>query len=440
MAFSLLNGLSTMGSGTAAWAAQAGLEQQKSDLEDRTAILASQLAQGRETAGRTQAGQIAATAAGAEHTFQSGLETQRETAAQTLQSGQIGSTEKIAAAAQTGETGRQATSIAAATALETQKENAPTQLERDLKAAGLQPGSPEYERAMFMSKGVPMFGALSGLSTAGGGANGGQTMPTGDAFLKTLDPSVAATVKAIGEGRQPPLTGMAMKSPYGQQMMAAVNQAYPGYQGQDYAVKLSAEKGFVGGGVDAKFIDSANSLGGHLDTLSKLADSLKNGDLPLFNKVANSWAANTGSSVPTNFDTAKNIVGGEIVKAIVGAGGGEGDRAKAQAAFNAASSPEQLQGAIQTATNIFHTQVEARELKYQQTTGKSDFGARLTPQARQTFGVADPGQTGGPSAPSVPGGGVGSQGNPIVPKSQSDIDNAPSGSYIQGPSGIMRKP
>jgi hypothetical protein len=58
-----MNGLSAMGTGLAQFAGQAGLEAQKSALADQQAILADQLATTRESAGRVQAGQIAATAA-----------------------------------------------------------------------------------------------------------------------------------------------------------------------------------------------------------------------------------------------------------------------------------------------------------------------------------------------------------------------------------------
>jgi hypothetical protein len=58
-----LNGLSAMGASTAAFASAAGLEQQKADLAQQSLTLADSLAGARETAGRTQAGDIAAAAA-----------------------------------------------------------------------------------------------------------------------------------------------------------------------------------------------------------------------------------------------------------------------------------------------------------------------------------------------------------------------------------------
>ena len=66
---SFLNGLSQLGAGVSAFAGSAGLEQQKSDLARQSLVLADQLATTRESAGRQEAGQIAATAAEKEHGF-----------------------------------------------------------------------------------------------------------------------------------------------------------------------------------------------------------------------------------------------------------------------------------------------------------------------------------------------------------------------------------
>ena len=76
-----LNGLSLLGSNMAAFAGTAGLEQQKSDLAKQSMVLADQLATTRESAGRQEAGQIAATAAGKQQEFEAGQTTVKEAGA-----------------------------------------------------------------------------------------------------------------------------------------------------------------------------------------------------------------------------------------------------------------------------------------------------------------------------------------------------------------------
>jgi hypothetical protein len=81
---SLMNGLSSLGSGVAAFAGSAGLEQQKADLAQQGAVLADQLATVRESKGRQEAGDIAATAATAEHGFLAGQGDLQRQSAQTI--------------------------------------------------------------------------------------------------------------------------------------------------------------------------------------------------------------------------------------------------------------------------------------------------------------------------------------------------------------------
>ncbi len=72
-----LNGLNVLGTNMAAFAGTAGLEQQKSDLAKQSMVLADQLATTRESAGRQEAGAIAATAAEKQQAFaasESGLQ------------------------------------------------------------------------------------------------------------------------------------------------------------------------------------------------------------------------------------------------------------------------------------------------------------------------------------------------------------------------------
>lgn len=144
-----------------------------------------------------------------------------------------------------------------------------------------------------------------------------------------------------------------------------------------FAVRQGAEKKFAFG-KEGQQVTSFNKSISHLVTLEGLADALNNGDTPLFNKISNQFASQTGNPAPTNFDTAKQIVGNEIVKAIVGAGGGVGDRDKAQEVINRANSPAQLKGAIATLKELMGGQLDALEHQYKASTENDDFDKYLT--------------------------------------------------------------
>jgi hypothetical protein len=105
---SFLNGLSSLGAGVAQFSAAAGLEAQKADLMRQSLVLSDQLATTRESAGRQEAGQIAATAAEKQNLF---LGTQGDLNRQTQLD-----VSKTSAGATLGAAGIQASATNAATA------------------------------------------------------------------------------------------------------------------------------------------------------------------------------------------------------------------------------------------------------------------------------------------------------------------------------------
>lgn len=140
-------------------------------------------------------------------------------------------------------------------------------------------------------------------------------------------------------------------------------------------------------GKDAQTVQALNNVTMHLATLGNLTDALGNGDVRAFNSIANRWAAATGKTAPTNFDAVKQIVGGEIVKVIAGAGGGQGDREQASAWINSANSPQQLKGAIANVKDLIGSQLHTLQNKYEAGTGRNDFARFLTPDVRRAWGV-----------------------------------------------------
>lgn len=202
---------------------------------------------------------------------------------------------------------------------------------------------------------------------------------TGDAFLATLNPGLAAQIKAVGTYRQPAPAGRT--SPTGIKFMTLVNQAYPSYDASQYGAKTKARNDFSTG-KNGNTVRSLNVAVQHLDQLGQLSDALGNGNVPLFNKLGQVIAQQTGSPAPTNFDAAKQIIGDEIVKAVVGTGGTGEDRDKAAASINRASSPQQLSGVIKTYQNLMSGQLGGLKQQYEKTTGLDDFEDYLAPETK----------------------------------------------------------
>jgi hypothetical protein len=125
----------------------------------------------------------------------------------------------------------------------------------------------------------------------------------------------------------------------------------------------------------------------HLATLRHLATALDNGDIPMFNKLAQSWAEQTGSPIPTNFDEAKQIVGTEIIKALGVAGAGtQAERAEASESFARWRSPSQLLSGIDDVMRpLMLGQLKGLERQFTQSTGLpvENFYAELGPEAEK---------------------------------------------------------
>lgn len=350
MAFSLMNGLSQMGSGVATFAGQAGLEAQKAQLVNQSAVLADQLATTRETGLQQSAGAIAATAAEKQQTFQAG-QTQTE----------------IAARASEGALTRQAE---AARTQATINAMPPDVREAMIYAGGAQPGTDAYKQAYqditMMKQGVsPGMWGPSPSAAAGGGAAGapaasasaiplppgpratggvaaeGSVVPPAagavpapataatspaaagtpiayvpkepgldhgapaggynEAFLAGKPEAFANQVRALNEGRQEPPGPRSLteaKSPEFA-LNAALNVYNPGFDATLYPARLEARKAIATGGSLSVPLMSMNGAMGHIDHLGDLYDQLGNsgGGVPLASLVRmpiNTLAATSG--------------------------------------------------------------------------------------------------------------------------------------------------
>lgn len=194
------------------------------------------------------------------------------------------------------------------------------------------------------------------------------------------DPKVDAAAKLIARYDQAPLTSMALRTPFGQAVTQKVLELNPEYHGEEFPKRQAAYKAFATG-KQGDQVRAFNVGISHLNTASDLADALGNGDIPAINKISQAWAQATGSAAPTNLDTAKEVIKGEIVKAVVGGQAAAGDRERALAGIDRASSPAQLKGAIQVAQKLMGGQLGGLRRQYENSTGRKDFESQLSPDS-----------------------------------------------------------
>ena len=166
---------------------------------------------------------------------------------------------------------------------------------------------------------------------------------------------------------------------------------------QLYTTQTTAQNRFLSG-PQGNTIRSLNVVVSHLQTMQDLGDALGNGNVRLFNQLAQRWSEETGDPAPTNFDTAKQIVGAEVIKALGVAGAGsQSERQEAADAFNRARSPAQLAGAINASKKLLVGQLGGLRRQYVAATGLTGdtFDQMLEPSTLDFFGRTERGEGGG---------------------------------------------
>lgn len=241
---------------------------------------------------------------------------------------------------------------------------------------------------------------------SGIGADGA---PTGDQEV---------TARAIASGQLPPPSGMALTNPRNQRVLARVMEINPNYDFTDITAKKAAATAFTSG-MQGNALRSVATANAHLDQLGELVDALGNKDTQGFNRLANIYKTQSGNPAPTNFDAVKNVIGQEVVKAIVAGGGSAGERDEAAKAFSSAASPDQLNGAISHYRMVMQAQQE-NLLAQRRSAGLRD--ETLPSYSRST--------TRPNTAPS--------QGAVVPIKSDADYNALPSGMRFQAPDGSIR--
>lgn len=230
-----------------------------------------------------------------------------------------------------------------------------------------------------------MFGGMAG-GAGGTGAAGG---PHGDEFLQTLPGPFATTIKAIAEGRAPYPSGFALKTPIGQQMVAAISQYDPSFDAVNYQARQKTRQSFTSG-ADANNIAALNTAMAHLGTLSDSYGALGNTDYPMVNQAVNYAGNQLGSqSIQTNtanVSTDAQAVAHELAKVFRSTGMSEGEINQWQDKISTSSSPAQSKAVIGSALDLIDGRLSALGEKYNQGMGTTKQGIELlSPQAQQAY-------------------------------------------------------
>jgi len=214
-----------------------------------------------------------------------------------------------------------------------------------------------------------------------------QAAPTGRAATQTSSASEAISTNAQAIANYsiaPPGRNNRNRD----QIMAEVMAVNPAYKEGDYGNQNIALRNWTNpNGAGFKQIGAFNTVSGHLETLNKLATALDNGDIPSVNALVNYVKRATGDAAVTNYDTAKQAVAGELVKAVTGVAGALADREEAAANLLRNGSPKQQEEAIETWKELIAGRLETAMYQFKSGTGRSEneFLQLLPPATREYF-------------------------------------------------------
>ena len=195
----------------------------------------------------------------------------------------------------------------------------------------------------------------------------------GGAMARTLnltplpEDQVAKVVDLIGQGKLAYPSEHAIDSTAaGRQIADGVTTKYPDYDPTDFKELVQAKRQLIG--KDGDNIRSFTVLTHHLAFFEALSSALKDSDFSdstTLNAITNRVARQFGMpNVPT-FEFAKEIVGDELTKAILGSGAGTGgDRDKMKEQLDAALTKEQLDGVIKAGRTFTTGQLAGQLSKY----------------------------------------------------------------------------
>lgn len=169
------------------------------------------------------------------------------------------------------------------------------------------------------------FTVLGGNGQAAGGQSP-QAQLHGADFLATLQPNIAAQVKAYAEGRLQFPGGRAMTSPLIQGMLQLTNQYDPSFDQSNYNARSKARTDLTSpSGKGGQAINSLNTALQHLGKLSDLVETMNNSQYPVVNWLENPARTAMGKTEVTNFNVVAPQAMKEVERLWRGAGGSDRD-------------------------------------------------------------------------------------------------------------------
>ena len=271
-------------------------------------------------------------------------------------------------------------------AAETRAEAADRRAEEANKRAARAEGRGDQAAAIARAEFIAKYGVPPESMPTHSAVPGDETK-TGDEYLATLEPALAAQVKALAEGRRAFPTGAALRAPQMQQLVAAATQYDPALDAANAATRVATRKDFTSG-MSARNLTALNTAIGHLHSLKKAAAELNNTSLPPINTAVNAVESGVFADPRVNnFNTIRDAFATELAKVFKGTGAPSlQEITDWQHRADANQSPEQAEGFVKAAADLLDSRINAVGETYKRGMGQSkDPLELLTPHARELY-------------------------------------------------------
>jgi hypothetical protein len=226
---------------------------------------------------------------------------------------------------------------------------------------------------------------------------------TGDDFLATLPPSRAKLIRAIANGDAPTPSGRGGTSAASQRLMQQVLQYDPTASAITLDARRKTREQFTSG-TEARAINSANTVIGHLAGLDHSIDQLHNTNYGWFNRPAQGLGkavGNTGTQkAVADFNFYKVAVANELTKVFRGSNGAEADVQGWLKQLDSTKSPIELHATVRSMIDGMNSRLDALGEQYTQGMGrKTDGIGLLSPHAADQLRKLQAGTTAAAGAP-----------------------------------------
>lgn len=235
--------------------------------------------------------------------------------------------------------------------------------------------------------------ATRGSVAAGGAAPTGgydPSLPTGEAYLKTLDPFTANLIKGIANytvdlTKVSSLRGGAKGAGSERKRLTEqVMQYDPTFDMSQFPIRSKTRQSFTSG-KDSFNVTSLNTAVKHVAALKRAADSLDNYDTKTVNRVTNFLSREFGDPRVTNFNAAATAVADELSTLFKGTAGTDEQIKAWRAGLSENMSKEQYKGQIEMLLELMGGRLGALETKYREGMGREPDFDILTPESKKVL-------------------------------------------------------